>query len=251
MVPEYPDEDRVLRLWLSAGKRLLGEGQAEDATPLLERVVLDSGEPSPDPAARVAQRVRLVDTIVHLALAHTETGRYADAEELIGSVVAPLAALDTTADPSLEQLRRTLIRVTARTNSGLGRHELATEQYQQLVRTFRDLDTNDPDVSAELAQCLEDSAVNALADAQVGTAATALNGAIGRWRTLCGVDDPLPRHRVRLIACLRRLADLEDGRDLPREADKLRIEANRAERALKGTPPPFDETDTFLRSWEQ
>ena len=35
------------------------------------------------------------------------------------------------------------------------------------------------------------------------------------------------------------------------EEERLRIEANRVERALKGTPPPFDETDTFLRSWEQ
>lgn len=252
MVPEYPDEDRVLRLWLSAGKRLLGDGQAEDATPLLERVVLDSGDPSPDPSIRAAQRVRLVDAIVHLALAHTDTGRYADAEELIGGVVAPLAAMDTAADPEkIERLRRTLIRVTARANAGLGRHDLATEQYQQLIRMFRTLDTTDQAVSAELAQCLDDSAVNALGADQIGTAATALTGAIARWRTLCGTDDPPAAHRRRLITCLRRLADLEDGRDLPREADKLRIEANRVERALKGTPPPFDETDTFLRSWEQ
>jgi hypothetical protein len=254
MVPDYPDEDRVLRLWLSAGKRLLAEGRATDATPLFERVVLDSGDPDPDPDLRLAQRIRLVDAIIHLALAHTESGRCSDAEELIGGVVAPLAALDTAADPAIEQLRRALIRVTARTNTGLGRHTLAAEQFQQLVRMFRHLDTNDPAISAELALCLEDSAINSLLDQQVGAAATALNGAINRWRSLV-TDEPVDGDtvdapRLRLVACLRRLADLEEGRDLGREADKLRVEANRLERAMRGGPTPYDETEAFLRSYE-
>ena len=237
MVPDYPDEDRVLRLWLSAGKRLLAEGRATDATPLFERVVLDSGDPDPDPDLRLAQRIRLVDAIIHLALAHTESGRCSDDEELIGGVVAPLAALDTAADPAIEQLRRALIRVTARTNTGLGRHTLAAEQFQQLVRMFRHLDTNDPTISAELALCLEDSAINSRLDQRLGAASSAFNGAINRWRALSAnhpPDDAAPdMPRLRLISCLRQLADLEQACDLGREADTLRAEANRIERAMQ------------------
>ncbi len=239
----------MLQLWLSAGKRLLADGRADEATRLFERVVLDSDSPSVDPQVQLAQQIRLIDALAHLALAHVETGRFVEAGELVVGTAVLLDTLADTGHPSLAPLRRLVVRVGALMDAGMGHHERSAEQFRHLIRSFRGLDTNDPAISAELAVCLEGSAANALADGDIGTAAGALNAAIHRWRLLTAIDEPATTHRLHLVDCLRRLADVEQSRGARRDADKLRAEANRAEWAARGEPSPLDETRPLNR-WD-